>query len=187
MSSARDTHLEFQHTVEGLFLKELAGDLTPALREDLREAGLDLSRPLDPAFPSMRYMEWLRITARHLHPELPPAEGVRRIGRRMLRGYGQTFLGKTIFGVMSLIGVRRSLERITRSFRTGDNYSEATLEWLGKGEVNVTFNEVHDVPTYNQGILEQVLIELKAKDSKVELVSCPDGVEAVYRITWDEG
>ena len=182
--SGREAHLEFQHTVEGLFVKELARDMTPTLATRLREAGLDLSKPLEPAYPSLRYVEWLRITARQLHPELTEAEGIRRLGQRMLRGYGQTLLGRTIFGVMSVIGVRRSLEKITRSFRTGDNYSDARLEWIGPGELRVTFNEVHDAPTYNQGILEQILTELKAEQPRVELVSCPGGVEAVYRITW---
>lgn len=186
MTSDRTSHLEFQHTIEGLFVNALGADMSPELKDKLRKAGLDLSKPLEPAYPSMKYMEWLRITALHLTPGLPVSEGVRTLGRRFLRGYGETFLGKTVFKVMRLIGVRRSLDRIARSFRTGDNYSDATLNWIDKSEVHITFNEVHDLPTYNQGILEQILIEMRAEEYGVEVLSCPSGVEAVYRVTWKD-
>lgn len=180
----RENHLEFQQVIEGLFLVALKDRRTARLDARLREDGLDLSRPLAPAYPSMRYVEWLRITCQELYPELDEARGLRRLGEAMMSGYTRTMMGKAIFGVMRVIGIRRALDRITRGFRSGDNYSLATCEWVGPQEARVTFNEVHGAPTYNEGALEEALRMLGADAPKVELISCPDGREAVYRITW---
>lgn len=183
-SDPRDLHLEFQQVIEALFLVALKDLRTARLDELLREAGLDLSRPLEPAYPSMRYMGWLRLTARELFPELSEEEGLFRMGAEMMGGYTNTLVGRAIFGVMRVIGIRRAFDRITRSFRSGDNYTEASAEWLGSHEALVTFNEVHDAPSYIQGALEKALRMLGAEEGKVALVSCNDGRETVFRVTW---
>ncbi|HLT31070.1 MAG TPA: DUF2378 family protein [Myxococcaceae bacterium] len=181
---ARERHLEFQQVIEGLFLVALGSRRTARLDARLKEAGLDLSLPLEPAYPSMRYVGWLKITAEELFPELDEAQGLRQLGAEMMGGYTNTLIGRAIFGVMRVIGIRRAFDRITRSFRSGDNYTEAQAEFVGPTEALVRFNEVHGVPTYIEGALEKALRMLGADDGRVVLESCPEGYEAVFRATW---
>jgi uncharacterized protein (TIGR02265 family) len=184
VQEARERHLEFQQVIEGLFLVALRDRRTSRLDARLKEAGLDLSLPLEPAYPSLRYVEWLRITGEELYPELGEAEALRRLGAEMMGGYTNTLIGRAIFGVMRVIGIRRAFDRITRSFRSGDNYSEAHAEFVGPHEALVTFNEVHGVPTYIEGALEKALRMLGEDEGRVVLESCPDGRQAVFRATW---
>lgn len=180
---SRAGDLEYRYSVEGLFLRELASEVTPALRSKLREAGLDLSQ-VEPAYPAGQFSEFLRLTAAELYPSKDPYEGVRLLGARMLRGYRHTSVGIALFALMRVMGLERSLGRITESFNSGDNYTVARLNWLGPCEVEIHFNEVQDLPAYTHGILDQMMCYLGAKDAKVELRSCEDGREALFRIAW---
>lgn len=56
--------LMFDHVVEGMFHRALGKRLSAAGREQLRAAGLDLSKPLRPAYPMEQYFGFLEIAAK---------------------------------------------------------------------------------------------------------------------------
>lgn len=45
-----DDHLVFSHVIDSFFHQVLGERLTPALKVKIKAAGIDLSKPLDPAY-----------------------------------------------------------------------------------------------------------------------------------------
>lgn len=180
--------LIFPVPIEGLWVRALSKDLTPALRERLRAEGLDLSAPLSPAYPVERYEAWLRLTARALQPELSEAEGLRWLGRRFLQGYEQTLLGKAAAATLRLLGPRRGIDRLTRAFATGDNflsaegYDEGASD--GRGVVRVEVLPIGQQAHYVHGLLEGGLAMVGAAEGRVAYAGTGPGERAVYRMSW---
>ena len=176
--------LDFRTSIEALFVEALSGDMTPRMRERLKEGGIDLAN-LQPAYPRTIFSCCCRIAVDEVYPGLPPEEGLRRLGRRLIEGYAKTMLGRAIVGVFRLIGVRRGLERVTRGFRNGDNYTETRFTLDGTSRADLWFNQVNGQPTFTLGMLEACMEWVGAKGSRVQLLRL-DGEGCVYRLEWLE-
>ena len=173
--------LIFAQTFEGL-LRSLGGNLTPQLSAGLRQRGLDLSVSLRPAYPLRVWIEVLSFVARELHPGLAPDTAVAAVGRTFMDGYGETMVGRAMMAMMRLIGPRRTLERVTRQFRTGNNFSETKLSLVGATEYHLWVNEVQLAGWY-VGILSRGLELAGGKEVKVELLQ-RDAGGGTFRVRW---
>jgi uncharacterized protein (TIGR02265 family) len=178
-------HLEFQNTIEGALLRTVGADLTPDLKAKLRQQGLDLDKPLLPAYPAEDFHRWLRTVSAHLWPRTPEAEAVRALGRRTTSGLAETILGKAVKMSSMLLGPRRSLHRATRTFRTNNNYIEVNVVERSPQALELTFNEVHGLPTYYQGVLEGAISLMNAKNPRVTLLE-QAAPGARYLVEWEE-
>jgi uncharacterized protein (TIGR02265 family) len=178
-------HLEFQNTIEGVFLRSIGLDLTPELKTQLRAQGLDLDKPLLPAYPAEDFHRWVRTASVFLYPNNTEAEGLRFFGRRGLAGLSQTLLGKALKATFSILGPRRSLYRTSRAFRTNNNYTAVTVADRAPGSVELAFNEVYGLPTYYQGVAEGAGSLMNAKNYRVSIVDT-SGRGARYLVQWDE-
>jgi uncharacterized protein (TIGR02265 family) len=183
-TASEPTHLEFQNTIEGVLLRTLGPQLNTELREKLRKEGLDVDKPLLPAYPAADFHRWVRVAAAHVWPNVPETEAVRAFGRRTVDGLAETLLGKAFKISATLLGPRRSLHRITRTFRTNNNYIDVAVVELGPTSLDLTFNEVHGLPTYYQGVLEGGVSATGAKNHRVNLLG-DAGRGAKYRVEWD--
>lgn len=124
--------------VEGLFRRALKTRLTPSLVAKLRERGLELDKPLQPAYPAERCAEWIRLVA-ELYPPLSEREATYQVGRANMDGYVQTVLGRAVVQVLKVIGPKRTLPRLGRSFRTGTNYMQVDVREVLPDRFEVTF------------------------------------------------
>jgi uncharacterized protein (TIGR02265 family) len=176
--------LIFPIPIEGLWVRALSRDLTPALRERLCAEGLDLEAPLAPAYPLERFETWLHLTAAGLRPDLPESEGVRWLGRRFLEGYQQTLVGKATSATLKLLGVRRSVDRLTRTFATGDNFMSAEGFDEAPGVVRVEVGPIGRQAHYVHGLLEGGLSMVGAREGSVEYTGTGAEERAVYRMSW---
>jgi uncharacterized protein (TIGR02265 family) len=176
--------LDFRTSVEALFVHALSVDMTPRLRDRLKQGGIDLLK-LQPAYPRLVFSRCCRIAADELYPELSPEDGLRQLGRRIIEGYSGTMLGRAIVGFFRLIGVRRGLERVTRGFRNGDNYTETRFALEGSGRAHLWFNQVNGQPTFTLGMLEACMDWVGAKGARVQLVRT-EGDGCVYGLEWME-
>jgi hypothetical protein len=73
-SVARE-RLVFTQTVEALFVRGVAGRLSPSALQRLKEGGLDLGRPMLPAYTAEVFTRCIAILAEELcpgSPETPP-------------------------------------------------------------------------------------------------------------------
>ena len=177
--------LDFEHVFEGLFLRGLRSQLSDELKAALKAQGLDLSQRLRPAYPAPVLRGCIRAAAKLLYPEMPHGEGICQIGRAFFRGYVDTFIGRATLAVLRLIGPRRTLERMQRNFRTGNNYIETRFTTLAPQHVELWFNVTGDLALYCQGILEHGAELIGAKNTRV--VQRPDvsGAGTLLDVQWD--
>jgi uncharacterized protein (TIGR02265 family) len=182
---AEEQKVVFAHTVEGLFVQALSDTLSPAAKERLKAAGLDLSRAFAPAYPEEQFHRWVRIAAEEVHPGVPSGEALQRVGESLVTGYEKTLMGKAVMATVRLLGPKRMLERTTHNFRSATNYLETKLKQVedSPNTYEMVINETSGVPRYFSGIMLQALRVAGAKASRVDIVH-EDGGACTYRIQW---
>jgi len=179
-----EVELVFQQAVEGLFHVGLKGQVTPPLQARLRDAGLDLSRPLLPAYPRAAWNRFIQVTAESLWPQEPPERAYHALGRQLLLGYSRTLMGGAIIRLLRLIGPRRTLDRMTQNFRSGGNYNLCRVTGLGPREVLLWLNEPTLHPAYVEGIIDATL-ELVGVAERHITVHARDAEGCTYRVAWE--
>jgi uncharacterized protein (TIGR02265 family) len=177
--------IEFSQSVEGLFIKGVGSKLTPEIRVKLRAAGLDLDKPLRPGYPAADFHRWVELVATSLHPGETLAEAVRLVGHRAVSGLEEGLVGKALSAGLKLIGPRRALQRVDRIFKNNNNYQVATLVELTETDAKVKLGEVFGLPTYYQGLFEQAISVIGAKDPRVSLMASPPP-GAMLHIVWSQ-
>jgi uncharacterized protein (TIGR02265 family) len=174
--------LIFSQTFEGLF--RAAGSLSsedPVLGA-LVEAGIDPRRPLRPAYPLSTFHQTLSILGQALAPGLPPDEQARQLGRRFIDGYGELMVGRAMLMVMRVLGPFRTLERLSRQFRTGNNFSETRLTSVSPRAAELWCNQV-TLPGWYRGILERGL-ECAGAEAVQISVGLIDETGGTFSIAW---
>ena len=146
--------LWFSQSIEGLFVRGVGDQMTPALRAKLLELGLDVKN-LQPAYDDAVVTRAIRLVGSTLFADKPETEALRATGRLFMKGFAQTLMGKALVQFMKVIGPRRSLQRMERNFRTGGNYIESRFESLGEGKAHVWFNDVSGIPDFYAGIIQR--------------------------------
>jgi uncharacterized protein (TIGR02265 family) len=138
---AETQHLIFSHSLQGLMSRAFPGGVPPELKEKLRAVGVDLDRPLLPAYPRDTWARCIELGAQHAFPHEPREVAWRRMGERMIDGYQETMIGRAMFSTLRLLGPRRMLQRSQKSFRSGNNYTEVRLTEVAPTVMDVWFNE----------------------------------------------
>ena len=172
----------FEQGVEGL-VRTIGPRMTPQLKARLAGVGLKVDAPLLPAYPLDTWMKCLFVAAEELWPGVPPDQALFQLGEEFIDGYRQTFLGRAMLGLIRVIGPRRTLQRATRNFRTGNNYTESKVTELGPKSLDLWMNEVGPYPTFTQGI---VTAAVRASGVAVKLeIKEYDGHACTYRCSWE--
>jgi uncharacterized protein (TIGR02265 family) len=174
--------LDFQTAYEGL-LKALGPRMTPRLQARLKEQGVDLSVPLAPAYPRLVFSRCCALCAEELYPRLPPEEGLRQVGHDFVAGYVETLVGGALMRLMGVLGVQRALAQLTRTFRSGDNYTDTRMTPTGERQAEVWLSQVNGQPTFAQGILERGLLAIGARAPRVRVLR-REGEGCVYQVEW---
>lgn len=172
----------FSQAVDGL-VRALRPKLTEAAKDELRTLGIDLRKPLEPAYPLTVWMQVIRYGAGLIAPDRPEAEQMEELGRRFIDGYEETMMGKALLATMRLLGPRRGLERMSRNFRTGNNYTETRLEAKSESAYELWLSAVR-VPTFYRGMLLAGVGRTNAKNLDVQLLN-HDEAGATFSVTWD--
>jgi uncharacterized protein (TIGR02265 family) len=176
--------LVYAHTVEGLFYKALRARITPGLKGRLKPLGLDLdASPAD--MPREKWAEALRLAATEIFPKPHEDESFRLLGRALIEGFSGTLIGKSVIGVLRLLGPARSIHRLEKTLQSGNNYIQARIEQKGPTEFDGWINECNGSPGYVIGVLEGALEAAGAKDVKIT-ASKYDGHAAELHIVWRE-
>lgn len=173
--------LIFAQTFEGLF-RSVQTRLTPALQQGLKQRGVDLTRPLLPAYSHEVFTEVMLYLAAQLHPLIEEDEAVTLLGRGFMEGFGETMIGRAMLAAMRLIGPRRTLERVSRQFRAGNNFTETKLTPVNERTFELWINEVR-LPGWYIGIVSRGLELAGGAQVKVEIIG-REGRSGTFRITW---
>ena len=91
-------------------------------------------------------------------------------------------MGKLLFGLTRLIGMERTLTRMTKNLRSGSNFHETRLTRVSHDPIidEVWMNDVSGLPGYYLGLLEGGMFHTMGFMNTVTLERT-DGTEAVYR------
>jgi uncharacterized protein (TIGR02265 family) len=178
--------LIFPSAIEALVTHALRGQVSPRLRGLLRAEGIDLDRPLRPAYPTGPWMRCLKHIVADVFPELPLEEGFRALGGRTLDGYRETMFGRALLASMRLFGPRRMIGRLPKDIRAADNYTNVVVTEVEPTHFELWFNWENETPGYIEGLFTALMLACGAKDPQVSLVSTT-GAETVYRIRWEPG
>jgi uncharacterized protein (TIGR02265 family) len=180
-----EDRMVFSTAVEGLLRHALRGQVSPKLRERLYLLGLDIDRPLLPAYPVAVWEKCLRVIVEETYPGVPPEDAFRQLAERHVDGYGQTLVGRAVFRVMRLLGPRRFMQRMPQMLRSSDNYTEAELEEQGPTTYEMRMNSVLDLPGYSEALFESLLRVSGAESVRAVLTEVEDG-SSTYLIRWTE-
>ncbi|HEX8820407.1 MAG TPA: DUF2378 family protein [Archangium sp.] len=185
MTSALSTEkLIFAQSVDALFVRALGPYLTRDGRRRLKEAGLDLSESLRPAYALEQWKAFLRVAASDIFPGASPQEAWSGLGERYLQGYRQTAQGRASMALVTRLGARHTLERVPHNVRAGNNFNEVRVEELGTQAATLWMKDVMaDNPFFACGFLAETLRAAGAGDLSVVPVAF-DGTAATFRLTW---
>jgi uncharacterized protein (TIGR02265 family) len=140
-----EQQLVFNHTVQGLFSRSFPDGVPPELKAQLRAVGVDLDKPLLPAYPTSVWARCIALGAQAAFPEDRREVAWRKLGERMIDGYQDFMIGRAMFSLLQVLGPRRTLQRAQKNFRTGNNYSEVRVSDVSPTELELWFNETDDV------------------------------------------
>ncbi len=171
----------FEHTVESV-IRLLDRPIPPAQIAGLDALGIDLSKPLLPAYPAATHTALIDFVVQQRFPALPREQGEFELGRAFVHTYTQTLLGKAIKGLLWTIGPHRALDRMNRTFRTANNFTETRLQRLGPTSYSLWFNFVIR-PGYFQGIVHETLMLCGVKELEVKIAET-QGDEVTFHVSW---
>ncbi|ATB34465.1 DUF2378 family protein [Melittangium boletus] len=178
--------LVYSGTVEALFVRALENRLTPACRQRLREAGLDLEQKLPPSYTLEQWKQFLRIAADHVYAGMPAEAAYYSLGERFIDGYFSSIFGRALLGMARLLGPRRALTQARLCFRTSANCSEVRIVERSPTEVEVWLTDIGaDLPTFVAGVLSRAT-ELSGGQRVVAIPEGFDGQSATYYVRWSE-
>ncbi|MGV3624678.1 MAG: DUF2378 family protein [Archangium sp.] len=146
-----------------------------------KRAGID-GKKFQAAYPLAQYTDLLDACGSSRFAHLEPLQRFTEVGRLFMVGYEKTLVGQALLAVLKVLGPRRMLDRMTRNFRTANNYTEVTVETVSPTQHVVRITHVAR-PGLFIGLLEAGLTYAGAKDATVKLVDHHDKV-ARYEVRW---
>jgi uncharacterized protein (TIGR02265 family) len=175
--------LVWRHTIEGLVRVGLARGEGTAWRARMKAIGLDVDAPLATAYPRDKWRDFIFASAEILFQGTEDRR-FEQLGSAFIEEYAQTFLGRAVASVVRLIGPRRALERMTKSLRSGNSYSDTRTTFTGEKSAEFWLNDTLGAPAYIVGALGAVLRITSAKNIVVKPIKL-EGVACTFSITWD--
>ena len=139
---------------------------------------------LPPEVPVERYIELIQWLARRFYGSLPPSEGIRCVGMRMLGGYRQTLLGQIQLKALNLMGPDRLMRKMGDFIGRNSNFGERTAEQLGPNHWRLRFRGVPVAPEFYQGLAEASFEIMGIKKVKMTFErKGPEDTE--FDVTWE--
>ena len=176
----------FGPTVEGLFVRGLRGQLDAELKAQLRELGLDVEKPMLPAYPQTVVAGAIELIGKKLYPAEDENGRWYRIGKHVVLGVRDMPIGGAVLAFARLVGPRRALNRMPHTFRTTSNYLDCVVRERGDKRYELDALGTPAPPGYMQAVVEDILTVAGAKGLEVKLIRhAPEERLATYAIRWD--
>ena len=193
-AEAQQEPVVFADAVVG-FKKSLGPRFTTAVEQELKALGFDFNK-LQVAYPLAQWVKGLRFVAEHLGGDVAESERFRHLGRIFMLGFVQTPMGFAALTAARVFGVKRTLLRMGRNFRTATNYSFSEEREVGPKEVELRVGispqflpQVTErsalFAEYRQGVLEGVLDVLDVKGEVQVLHVDLANQDFTYRVRWE--
>ncbi len=167
--------------VESVFKRVLASDITPELKTQLAEAGLDLSGPMQPSYPRAVWYQAIELTAKTLFAQDPLPAQLRKLGGHIITSLQSRQIIKSSYLTMAkLMGPRRAIKQ-AMDF-TDRSPIKLTITERAKTEFEVSVDDTNQ-PEFLTGLLEQAITMLGGKNASVTSEGARDG-QGLFRASW---
>lgn len=134
-------------------------------------------------YPFRDAMLWLHAVARKEHPRAPLLEGLRRLGRDMVRVFLESKAGRVVKAM--IVGPRESLLRMPQMWKVTDPTNEVVAEAIEEHAVRL---EVNGFPCWIDcgllGTLEQVVLNTGCEPSLDVALHGPS--RATILVRWEK-
>lgn len=170
----------FAQSMEGLYRA-----LTPHTAQEraaFLKAGVKKEGQFDAAYALAGYIEILDACAASRFAHLPEVERFTEVGRLFFLGFEKTLIGAAMAAMLKVLGPRRTLERMTRNFRTANNFTEGLLESLSPNHHLVRINYTAR-PGFYRGLLESGCLRAGAQGLTVNVLETKD-FATTYEVRW---
>ncbi len=175
-----DAPVMYAHSVQGL-LRSL-GPLSSTAKQRLKALGVDPDERLEAAYSREKWLELINLACELTFPGVDKEEASYQLGRRFMGAYAETLVGKAMLTMLRVIGPKRSLERMSRNFRTGNNFSQTRVSEPSPGVYELWCSHVSLAGWY-RGIIEAGLERAGANQVRATLLRREDD-GAVFRVQW---
>ena len=145
--------LIFTSVIESL-LSTAKGNISKGTEKQLNALGLSFTGKLLPAYPAEAWAEAVRLISNDMFPGAQPEEQQRKLGRKTVSHFADTFMGKAMFTAAKVMGARRSLQRMTNNLRTGANFIETRFTVVDERTHELWISDVSEVPGFYAGLIE---------------------------------
>ena len=176
-----DEKLIFSSSIDAL-LKVSSGRIKPQTQAQLTALRFGPPHKLEPAYPADDWAKAVKLIGADLFPGMPGDAQHQQLGKATVMQFAETFLGQAMFGAARVIGVRRSLERMTRSLRTGANFIETRFTWLDDQHQELWINDVSDVPGFYAGLIVAGSEVMRGWADRIEIKQ-REGASCLYEMT----
>jgi uncharacterized protein (TIGR02265 family) len=156
-----------RRTIEALFRPE-GIPVTPALKDELLAAGLDLDR-LAATCPLPLLRLAFDIARRHAFPALPRADGFRQVGRAFVNGFKQTPIGWVFRAMAPVFGPDRTIQTLPRYLSAVREDMPLQVTAVGERRYELSSSDANANPHFLAGCLEGVLETAGAKRFTVDV------------------
>lgn len=180
VTAAAPPRLVFGHALEGA-LRVLGAEPTPEDVHALARLGLTPDA-LEVFYPLETHVALIDYLVQSRWAGLPGDEGYAAAGRATLDASEATLLGRVLVQMLRALGPERMLYRLTKTFRSLNNFTDTQVRELAPRYFEVYFN-VALRPGFVRGTLEQGLHCAGARGVQVEQMVGRDG-GAVFYVRW---
>lgn len=171
----------FSHTMESM-LARFESKFTEARWSYLAALGVSRAKK-QTAYEFDRWCQVVEYLAREFYPGVTLGEAEYQLGRDFIERYAETLVGRALFPLLKLLGTKRTVHRLARSFRTGTNFTEVEIQDETANSCLVVFNVVEPRAQLTRGILAKGLELAGLRDLTVSLEE-QVGDQARFRLTW---
>ncbi|MDP2269525.1 MAG: DUF2378 family protein [Archangium sp.] len=170
----------FAQSMEGIY--RALTPHTPQERAAFLKAGVKTGDHFDAAYPIQAWLDILDASAASRFAHLPELERYTEVGRVFFLGFGKTLMGSAVLGLLKVIGPRRTLDRLTRNFRSANNFTVGTFESFSANHHKVHINWTAR-PGFYLGLIESGCAHAGAKDLSVTVLETKD-LGTFYEVKW---
>lgn len=180
MVGAGGSKLIFSGAVESL-LKVMNGHISQETKALLAKMRMGPPHKLEPAYPAEDWARAVKLISADLFPASDPDTQHRQLGKATVMHFADGFMGKAMFGAAKIMGAKRSLERMTRNFRTGANFIETRFTVVDEKTQELWMNDVSDVPGFYAGLIGAGADMIPGWPDRIE-VKKRDGAACLYEL-----
>ena len=171
----------FAQSMEGLY--RALTPHTPQERAAFLKAGVMKDEKFAAGYAIQSYIEVLDASAASRFAHLPEQQRYIEIGRLFFLGFQKTLIGAALMAMLKILGPRRTLERLTRNFRSANSFTEGKLETLAPNHHLVWINYTAR-PGFYLGLIESGVRHAGAKELTVVVRETTKELATTYEVKW---